>query len=318
VEREAMTDEELCKLDLYLFIDVTPQATKAEIKKAFKVKARDVHPDKNPDPKAGELFAKLHTIYDFLRDDKKREMYDKMRQQQELRKRKLEEEDSGRKSLRKELERREEAYRKAKVQENNISEAEKARFQTAKMIAELTQTGVLNAAKGASVSTSSHSSHSFKSPSATASSSSSRSSGGCLFKAAPPNVGSTASATSSTTVVIAWEQKKVKEEWQVELRLMLEQYGRVGDLIVKKKKALAVFATASQAAAAVVANQTHPELKFKLKPMLVVEEEQVQAADPRKTEPAPQVILAPAHYADDYEAQTLQLLLRQQQKKQTL
>jgi len=308
-----MTDEELCKLDLYLFIEVTPQATKAEIKKAFKVKARDVHPDKNPDPKAGELFAKLHTIYDFLRDDKKREMYDKMRQQQELRKRKLEEEDSGRKNLRKELERREEAYRKAKTQENNISEAEKARFQTAKMIDELLQQGMLKPAKGASVSTSSHSS-SFKPSSATASSSARN--GACLFKAAP-SVGSTASATSSTTVVIAWEQKKVMEDWQVELRMMLEQYGNVTYLLVKKKKALAVFATASEAAAAVTANQSHFELKFKLKPMLLVDEAQVQPVDPQLKKAAPQVIAAPAQYDDDYEAQTLQLLLRQQQKKRS-
>jgi len=297
-----MTDEELCKLDLYVFIDVTPQATKAEIKKAFKVKARDVHPDKNPDPKAGELFAKLHTIYDFLRDDKKREMYDKMRQQQELRKRKLEEEDSGRKSLRKELERREEAHRKAKVQENNISEAEKARFQTAKMINELMQQGVLKPAQGASVSTSSSNSYSKSSSSATASSSA------CLFKAAP-TVGS-----SSTTVVIAWEQKKVKEEWQVELRLLLEQYGRVAYLLVKKKKALAVFASTSEAAAAVTANQSHTELKFKLKPMLVVDEEQGQLP---VAPTVPPVTLASAKYDDDYESQTLQLLLRQQQKKQT-
>jgi len=311
-----MTDEELCKLDLYLFIDVTPKATKAEIKKAFKVKARDVHPDKNPDPKAGELFAKLHTIYDFLRDDKKREMYDKMRQQQELRKRKLEEEDSGRKNLRRELERREEAYRKAKVQENNISEAEKARFQTAKMIEELMLQGKLKPVKGASVSTASHSSSSsFKSSSSSsATASATAHTGGCLFKAAP-SVGSTASATSSTTVVIAWEQKKLKQEWQVELRLMLEQYGKIACLIVKKKKALAVFTTSSEAAAAVTANQSHAELKFKLKPMLLVDEDQAQPVD--LSEPAPQVVSAPAQYDDDYEAQTLQLLLRQQQKKQT-
>jgi curved DNA-binding protein CbpA len=302
-----MTDEELCKLDLYLFIDVAPQATKAQIKKAFKVKARDVHPDKNPDPKAGEMFDKLRTIYNFLADDKKREMYDKLRQQQELRKRKLEEEDSGRKNLRKELERREEAFRKSKLQENNISEAEKARFQTAKMIEELTQQGVLK--KGASVSVSSHSS-SFKSPSATASASANIRTGSCLFKSASDVGESTASATTSTTVVIAWEQKKLKEEWQVELRLMLEQYGKVGDLIVKKKKALAVFATPTQAAAAVTANKSHPELKFKLKPMFLVADE-VQPAVPTKMPP----VILPDLYAEDYEAQTLQLLLSQQRKR---
>jgi len=305
-----MTDEELCKLDLYLFIDVTPQATKAQIKKAFKVKARDVHPDKNKDPKAGEMFDKLRTIFAFLVDDKKREMYDKLRQQQELRKRKLEEEDSGRKNLRKELERREEAFRKSKLQENNISEAEKARFQTAKMIEELMSQGVLK--KGASVSVSSHSSSFKSSPSGTASSSAHVSSGSRLFKSAPDLGEATASATTSTTVVIAWEQKKVKEEWQVELRLMLEQYGKV-DLVVKKRKALAVFATASQADAAVTANKSHPDLKFKLKPMFLVDDQQ-QVHPEVPTKLSPPVIL-PDPYAADYEAQTLQLLLSQQQKK---
>jgi len=112
--------------------------------------------------------------------------------------------------------------------------------------------------------------------------------------------------------LIAWEKKKPKE-WQAELRMMLEKYGKVGDFVVMAKKAVAVFATATQAAEAVANNQNHPELKFKLKPMLVDEE---QAQVPQTT-PGPSILSAPAQYDDDYEAQTLQLLLRRQQEKHT-
>jgi len=239
-----ITDEELCKMDLYVFIEVTPQATKAQIKKAYKVKARFLHPDKNPDPKAGELFDRLRVIYNFLHDDKKREMYDKYRQQQELRKRKLEEEDSGRKSLRKELERREEAFRVSKLQENKLSDAEKARLQTEKMIEEMMKQGVLpssSSSSQASVNVSSRKSSaspatSSSATAATATSSSLPPANARLFKAGT-EVGSNGCASASTTVLIAWEQKRAKE-WQVELRILLEKYGKVGDLIVMKKKPL--------------------------------------------------------------------------------
>jgi len=313
-----ITDEELCKMDLYLYLEVTPQATKAEIKKAYKVKARFIHPDKNKDPKAGELFDKLRNIYNFLHDDKKREMYDKYRQQQELRKRKLEEEDTGRRSLRKELERREEAFRLSKLQENKLSEAEKARLQTERMIEEMMKQGVLpSSSSQASVNVSSRSSSkpssaSSNAPTASASSSmpANARTNSRLFKTGE-EVGSSGSASASTTVLIAWEQKRAKE-WQIELRVMLEQYGKVGDLIVMKRKAVAVFATATQAAAAVANNQSHPELKFTLKPMLLVDDERVEV--PKRTSSP---IISPSEYGDDYEAQTLQLLLRRQQEKHT-
>lgn len=298
-------------MDLYLFISVTPQATKDEIKKAYKLKARDLHPDKNPDPKAGELFDRLRTISAFLQDDKKREMYDKYRQQKELRKRKLEEEDSGRRNLRKELERREEAFRLSKMQENRLSEAERARAQTEKLIEEMMKSGILPSSYGSTSTPSA--SPSFSRPSPAVSSSS--------LPTKPTKPLFKADSATSTTVMIAWEQKKPKE-WQVELRVLLERYGSVGDLIVSKKKAIAVFATATQAAAAVSNNHQHPSLKFKLKPLASAEEEEFEQSsagdrpqEPKKTAPTPLPFPDAPSYNDDYEAETMQLLLRRHQEK---
>jgi len=315
-----MTDEELCKIDMYIFLDVSPTATKAEIKKAYKLKAVIMHPDKNPDnPKAGDMFDRLNKIYSFLRTDEKRAMYDKQRQQQELRKRKLEEEGAGRRTLRKELERREEAFRQAKLNEAKCSEADKARTQTERLIEELTKQGKLADNAPPSLSSSSTAP---ASASRTGTHSSKSSASSALFGASKSSVSAgSASAAScpvtvplaSTTVIISWEQSKAKE-WQVELRMLLEQYGKVGDLIVKKKKALAVFASATQAALAVSSNEKHPELKFSLKPMLLVDDKIGTDVLPKVGGvPVPP---PPTRTDDDYELQTLMRLRQAQLNKQ--
>ena len=63
--------------DLYEVLGVSKQATDAEIKKAFRKKARELHPDVNKAPDAEDQFKELNEAYDVLSDPNKRAEYDR-------------------------------------------------------------------------------------------------------------------------------------------------------------------------------------------------------------------------------------------------
>src|SRR6185436_17131978 len=65
-------------LDLYQRLGVKRGASEAEIKKAYRSLAKQLHPDRNKDkPDAAKRFAEVTAAYDLLSDKDKRARYDR-------------------------------------------------------------------------------------------------------------------------------------------------------------------------------------------------------------------------------------------------
>ncbi|XP_053608729.1 dnaJ homolog subfamily C member 17 [Plodia interpunctella] len=95
-------------VDLYAILDLQITATESEIKKAYRKKALQCHPDKNPDdPKAAETFHELSRALEILTDKSAREAYDKVLRAKAAAKLRHQQLDSKRQKLKEDLERRE-------------------------------------------------------------------------------------------------------------------------------------------------------------------------------------------------------------------
>src|SRR5690625_4647570 len=75
-----MSERDYFDKDYYGALGVSKNASAADIKKAYRKLARDLHPDKNPGNKqAEERFKTVSEAYDVLSDDKRRQEYDEAR-----------------------------------------------------------------------------------------------------------------------------------------------------------------------------------------------------------------------------------------------
>jgi len=64
-------------MNLYNTLDVHPNASKSEIKKAYRKLSKKYHPERNPgDEEANDKYVKITRAYEVLTDEEKRHVYD--------------------------------------------------------------------------------------------------------------------------------------------------------------------------------------------------------------------------------------------------
>lgn len=107
--------------DPYLILEVSRSSSAKEIRKAYRRKARDIHPDKNPDdPNAEVNFHKLQAAFEFLEDVKKRLQYNEILQRDDERRERFEKQTTEKRRFAEKLEKREQQPSTAPVSEQQL------------------------------------------------------------------------------------------------------------------------------------------------------------------------------------------------------
>ena len=63
--------------DYYTLLGVARNASEEDVRRAFRRKAMEYHPDRNKNPDAEEKFKEINEAYQVLSDSKKRAQYDR-------------------------------------------------------------------------------------------------------------------------------------------------------------------------------------------------------------------------------------------------
>jgi curved DNA-binding protein CbpA len=89
--------------DPYATLSLRPSATPTQIQKAYRTKARETHPDKNPSPNANEEFRLVSEAFEILSDPQKKRAHDEQRRRERM----MQEEQKKREERRRQAEQRE-------------------------------------------------------------------------------------------------------------------------------------------------------------------------------------------------------------------
>ncbi|KAK8476811.1 hypothetical protein V6N13_115213 [Hibiscus sabdariffa] len=235
--------------------------TTKEITKAYREKARDLHPDKRKDdPNAHENFIKLKSSYEILVDDKARKLFDDLLRVKREQQRRFAQQDSKRRKMMSDLEDRERAsfatdpVVAAKEEEERIAR---------KLKEEIARIRAMHANKGTSMGTGSGSGSGLNQDK--------------VGREGNNGGGASVELDKEKVLKVSWE--RIGEGYTAEkLRQLFSRFGEVEDIVIKSSKkkgsALVVMATKEAAGAAtgsVTGDLHNPLLVIPLKPAIVAD-----------------------------------------------
>lgn len=270
-----------------------------EIKKAYRSKALELHPDKRPgDKQAITNFQRLQTSYEILKDEKARKLFDDLLRVKREQQRRQSERDSKRDGKRRrmvsDLEERERA---AFAPDPSTKEREEEERIAKKLKEEIARIRVMHANKGANMA-----------------SATSRESSGIRKESSDTT---RAEVDKEKVLKVSWE--KIGEEYTAEgLTELFSKFGEVEDVVIKSSKkkgsALVVMANKDAAVAAtgsVCGHLSNPLLVLPLQSSMATE----APSAPRSAEPDTLRNLVGAGYAAFEDSVLLKLQKAAQKQK---